>query len=66
MPQSTQVFSRNICLIFNLLFKKIEEEFDNDKRIYDDARSHYYTDPMAGLFYRSHMLSRSRPDIKPI
>ena len=49
MPQSTQYFLRNICLIFNLLFKKIDEEFDNAKRIYDDARYHYYTYPMAGV-----------------
>jgi hypothetical protein len=40
-PQSTQYLSKKLCLIFNLLFKNIKEEFDNDKRIYDDARSHH-------------------------
>jgi hypothetical protein len=59
-PQSTQYLSKKLCLIFNLLFKKINEEFDNGRRIYDDVRFHHQL--LDGrLFYRSHMLYRSHP-----
>jgi hypothetical protein len=43
MPQSTQYLSKKLCLIFNLLFKKIKGEFDNAKRIHDDARSYHHS-----------------------
>jgi hypothetical protein len=50
MPQSAQCFLKRFCLIFNRLSKKIEEEFDNNGRIHDDADFH-----RLDLLYRSHM-----------